>query len=80
MTPIEFKLLVTFMQHPQQILSRDQILHRLWDAGGEFIDDNTLSVHIHRLREKIESDPSRPEHIDTVRGVGYRWNGRSESS
>lgn len=78
LTPIEFKLLVTFLQHPQQTLTRDQILQRLWDTEGEFIDDNTLSVHIRRLREKIEFEPSHPEQIVTVRGVGYRWNGRSE--
>ena len=47
----------------------------LWDGQGNFVDDNTLSVYIRRLREKIEEQPSRPEHLLTVRGMGYRWEG-----
>lgn len=74
LTPTEFRLLSTFLQNPMKNLGRDQILSRLWDIDGEFIDDSTLSVYIRRLREKLEDDPSRPQYLVTVRGVGYRWN------
>jgi two-component system, OmpR family, response regulator RegX3 len=77
-TPTEFQLLVLFLKHPLQVLTRQQVLQRLWDADGEYIDDNTLSVHIRRLREKIEPQPSQPKYIVTVRGAGYRWNVRRE--
>lgn len=74
LTPSEFKLLVNLMKHPRQALSRLKILEDLWDVDGDFIDDNTLSVYIRRLREKIEEDSSNPIYIKTVRGVGYRWD------
>ncbi len=74
LTPIEYKLLTIFMQNPLQTLTRDRILAKIWDTGGEFVDDNTLSVHIRRLREKLEQDPSNPQYIVTLRGLGYRWN------
>ena len=57
------------------VLSRAQILEKLWDVTYDFVNDNTLSVYIKRLREKIEEDSSKPEYILTVRGVGYKWNG-----
>ncbi|WP_425449214.1 response regulator transcription factor [Dethiothermospora halolimnae] len=71
-TPIEYKLLVTLSRNPNQVLTRNQILEKIWDSSGDFIDDNTLSVHIRRLREKIEDNPASPKHIKTVRGVGYK--------
>lgn len=71
-TPIEYKLLVTLAKNPNQVLTRNQILEKIWDSSGDFIDDNTLSVHIRRLREKIEDNPASPKHIKTVRGVGYK--------
>lgn len=74
LTSSEYKLLLNLMKHPNQILSRSIILEGLWDAGGEFVDDNTLSVYIRRLREKIEDDPKDPKYIQTVRGLGYRWD------
>jgi len=78
---MEFKLLQTFLDNAQQVLSREQILERLWDVDGEFIDDNTLSVYIRRLREKVEASPSQPTLIVTVRGVGYKWNqGRGQDA
>lgn len=83
LTPIEFKLLEVFMRNPGQVLSREQILDNLWDMAGEYVDDNTLSVYIRRLREKIEREPSNPDYILTVRGFGYKWNqgrGRGEGS
>lgn len=74
LSPMEFRLLQVFMKNPLQVLSRAQILAKIWDIEGEFIDDNTLSVYIRRLREKIENQPSKPDLIVTVRGVGYKWN------
>ena len=56
------------------VVSRNTILNELWDGKGNFVDDNTLSVYIRRLREKIENDPSHPKHLITVRGFGYQWN------
>lgn len=72
LTAVEYRLLLIFINHPLQILSRAQLLDALWDAAGEFVNDNTLTVYIKRLREKIETDPSRPQIILTVRGMGYR--------
>ncbi|MBU5294766.1 response regulator transcription factor [Anaerosalibacter bizertensis] len=74
LTPIEYKLLANFMKNPNQVLSRSNILESLWDTGGEFVDDNTLSVYIKRLREKIEDNSSKPIYIKTVRGLGYKWD------
>lgn len=74
LTGLEYRLLLMLLTHSKQICSRSAILHHLWDMSGEFIDDNTLSVHIRRLREKIEDDPANPRYITTVRGVGYKWN------
>lgn len=74
LTAQEYKLLLTFINHPRQVLRRSYLLEVLWDIDGEFIDDNTLSVYIRRLREKIEDNPDKPAYISTVRGVGYRWD------
>jgi len=71
LTPLEYRLLLTFASHPGQILSRAQLL-AVWDVAGEFVNDNTLTVYIKRLREKIEQNPQDPEIIRTVRGLGYR--------
>ena len=56
-----------------QVLSRGQLLENLWDAAGDFVNDNTLTVYIKRLRDKIEDDPQEPQYIKTVRGLGYRF-------
>lgn len=74
LTPSEYKLLVFLMVNSNKVLSRNIILEKLWDIEGDFIDDNTLSVYIRRLREKIEKDSSNPIYIKTVRGVGYKWD------
>lgn len=74
LTGLEYRLLLMLITHPKQICSRSSILNSLWDMSGEFIDDNTLSVHIRRLREKLEDVPATPQYIITVRGVGYKWN------
>lgn len=75
LTGAEYRLLCLFLQHDGQVLTRNTILDLLWDGNGNYVDDNTLSVYIRRLREKIEENPSRPEHLLTVRGMGYRWEG-----
>ncbi|MGC9321300.1 MAG: response regulator transcription factor [Kosmotogaceae bacterium] len=75
LTPTEFKILRTLMENEGIVLGRDRLLQKVWDVDGEFIDDNTLSVHIRKLREKVEEDPSKPKLIETLRGMGYRWNG-----
>lgn len=67
-TPTEFQILSALIRNSGVIVTRAILLENIWDEGGAFIDDNTLSVHISRLREKIG-----PEHIVTVRGIGYRW-------
>ncbi|WP_339261231.1 response regulator transcription factor [Paenibacillus sp. FSL R5-0713] len=74
LTALEYRLLLMLVSHPKQICSRSLILNHLWDLSGDFIDDNTLSVHIRRLREKIEDIPAAPQYIVTVRGIGYKWN------
>ena len=74
LTPSEYKLLLILMNHPHQALSRMEILESLWDVEGEFVDDNSLSVYIRRLRQKIEEDSSKPLYVITVRGIGYRWD------
>lgn len=74
LTPSEYKLLNILMNNSHQVLSRTKILESLWDIDGEFVDDNSLSVYIRRLREKIEEDSSNPIYIKTVRGLGYRWD------
>lgn len=73
LTGAEYRLLCLFMKNPGRVLTRGQILDILWDGNGSFVDDNTLSVYIRRLREKIEKEPSAPIRLCTVRGLGYRW-------
>ena len=75
LTSVEYKLLLILIQNENIVLSRNQILEKLWDVTYDFINDNTLTVYIKRLREKIEDDSSNPHHIITVRGIGYKWNG-----
>jgi DNA-binding response OmpR family regulator len=76
MTAREFDLLQLFAEHPRQVFTRDQLFERLW---GEFGDRHTVTVHVGRLREKIEIDPSEPELLVTVWGVGYRFEGERKS-
>lgn len=72
LTALEYRLLLTLISHEGQVLTRNQLLEGIWDVGGEFVNDNTLTVYIKRLREKIEKNAARPEIILTVRGLGYR--------
>ncbi|MDO5396610.1 MAG: response regulator transcription factor [bacterium] len=73
LTASEYKLLCMFMENPDIVLSAEQILSRLWDCNENYVDNNTLTVYIRRLRAKIEDNPSRPERIMTIRGMGYKW-------
>lgn len=72
-TGAEYRLLCLLLKNSGQVLTRGMILDKLWDGAGHFVDDNTLSVYIRRLREKLEKKPSQPEHLKTVRGFGYQW-------
>ena len=74
LTAGEYKLLCLFMQNPNIVLTKDQILQRLWDCDADYIDSSTLTVYIRRLGMKVENNPSEPEMILTVRGMGYKWN------
>lgn len=74
LTTAEYRLLCLLMQNPNTVLTRDAILNRLWDNNGSFIDDNTLSVYVRRLRSKIEDDPENPVFLLTIRRLGYKWN------
>lgn len=73
LTNMEYRLLCLLVKSANRVVSRDIILNDLWDGTGNFVDDNTLSVYIRRLREKVESDASHPQHLITVRGFGYQW-------
>lgn len=72
LTALEYRLLLTLFQHRGQVLSRNQLLESIWDVSGDFVNDNTLTVYMKRLREKLEDDPQNPILIKTVRGVGYK--------
>ena len=72
LSALEFRLLMAFVNNRGRLLSRNTLLEEIWDAGGDFVNDNTLTVYIKRLRQKIENDPQKPEIIKTVRGLGYR--------
>lgn len=72
LTALEYRLLLIFANHPGQILSRNQLLEQIWDVAGDFVNDNTLTVYMKRLREKLEDDPKAPTIIKTVRGFGYK--------
>lgn len=73
LTATELRLLACFLRNRGQVLTREQLFAALWDEDANFVDDNTLSVYIRRLREKVERDPSAPQHLRTVRGLGYEW-------
>ena len=72
LSALEYRLLLMFVNHRGEVLSRNRLLEEIWDIAGEFVNDNTLTVYIKRLREKIEDDPQKPIYIKTIRGIGYR--------
>jgi DNA-binding response OmpR family regulator len=73
LTSAEYRLLLLLVRNAGHTVTRNVILDELWDGTGVFVDDNTLSVYVRRLREKVEKDPSCPKHLITVRGFGYQW-------
>ena len=75
LSALEYRLFLVFLNHRGKILSRGQLLEEIWDVAGDYVNDNTLTVYIKRLRDKIERDPQNPEIIKTVRGLGYRMEG-----
>lgn len=72
LSALEYRLLLVFINNRGAIVTRTKLLQDIWDIAGEFVNDNTLTVYIKRLREKIEEDPQNPQIIKTVRGLGYR--------
>lgn len=72
LSALEYRLILVFINNSNRIITRSKLLDELWDAAGEYVNDNTLTVYIKRLREKIENDPANPQIILTVRGTGYR--------
>lgn len=75
LSALEYKLLLMLLNNRGQILTRDKLLEEIWDNAGDYVGDNTLTVYIKRLRDKIEQDPQNPVYIKTVRGIGYRLEG-----
>ena len=75
LSALEYKLLLVFLNNRGQVLTRDKLLEEICDSAGDYVGDNTLTVYIKRLREKIEIDPQNPVFIKTVRGMGYRLEG-----
>ena len=78
LSALEYRLLLLLLQNKGQILTRNQLLEEIWDASGEYVNDNTLSVYMKRLREKIEENPQSPRVLHTIRGIGYRMEDRAE--
>ena len=75
LSALEYKLLLVFLNHRGQVLTRDRLLEEIWDCTEDYVSDNTLSVFIKRLRKKIEPDPQNPKYIRTIRGMGYQMDG-----
>lgn len=78
LSALEYRLLLLLLQNKGQILTRNQLLEEIWDASGEYVNDNTLSVYMKRLREKIEENLQSPRLLHTIRGIGYRMEDRTE--
>ena len=72
LTALEYKILVMLFQNQNRLITREQLLDKIWDVAGNFVNDNTLTVYIKRIREKIENNPAEPEIIKTIRGIGYK--------
>ena len=72
LSALEYRLLLVFFQHRGMVMSRSMLLEEIWDIAGEYVNDNTLTVYIKRLRDKIEDNPQEPKIIKTVRGLGYK--------
>ena len=72
LTALEYRILLMLFNNQNRIITREQILDKIWDIAGNFVNDNTLTVYIKRIREKIEDDPGNPKIIKTIRGIGYK--------
>lgn len=72
LTALEYKIILNFFLNPKVVFTREKVLANIWDVNEEYVNDNTLTVYIKRIREKIEDDPSNPKIIKTVRGIGYQ--------
>ena len=72
LTALEYKILVMLFQNQNRLITREHLLDKIWDVAGNFVNDNTLTVYIKRIREKIENNPAEPEIIKTIRGIGYK--------
>ncbi len=72
LSALEYRIFLVFLSNRGKVLTRQKLLEEVWDIGGEFVNDNTLTVYIKRIREKIEDDPRNPAVIKTVRGLGYK--------
>lgn len=72
LSALEYRILLVLFQNKGMVLTRERLLEEIWDAAGEFVNDNTLTVYIKRLRDKVEEEPANPAIIKTVRGMGYR--------
>lgn len=72
LTALEYKILCMLFENRGRMITREQILSYIWDSQENFVNDNTLTVYIKRIREKIETNPNKPEIIKTVRGLGYK--------
>lgn len=75
LSALEYKLMLVFLNNRGQVLTRERLLEEIWDSAGDYVSDNTLTVYIKRLREKIELDPQNPTYVKTARGLGYRLEG-----
>lgn len=72
LSALEYRLLLVFLNHPGEVMSRSRLLEEIWDIAGDYVNDNTLTVYMKRLRDKIETEPANPVIIKTVRGLGYK--------
>lgn len=75
LSALEYRLLLCFLQHGGRLVTREMLRDAVWDSAGEYVSDNALNVYVKRLREKVETDPSDPRLIVTVRGLGYKVRG-----
>lgn len=78
LTALEYKIILNFFLNPNVVFTREKVLANIWDVNEEYVNDNTLTVYIKRIREKIEDDPSNPKIIKTVRGIGYKLGGSDD--
>ena len=74
LSALEYRILLVFLSNRGRVLTRTRLLEEIWDVAGDYVNDNTLTVYMKRLREKLEDDPQQPRYLKTVRGIGYRMD------